>query len=108
MFEVGFWELVLIMVIALLVLGPERLPQLARTVGLWLGKARGMARTIKAEIDRELAADELKRIMAKQASSSDPFEMIEKPATPSSATVSEPAAPPPQPAADGATHDGKA
>ena len=104
MFEVGFSELVLIMVIALIVLGPERLPEVARTVGRWVGKARSMARSVKAEIERELAAEELQRVLNKQAASVDPFEMIEKAATP--------AAPPPaapvqeqSPPAAGATHD---
>ena len=118
MFEIGIWELVLIMVIALIVLGPERLPEMARTVGRWVGKARGMVRTVKAEIDRELAAEELQRVLGKQAASADPFEMIEKAVTPeptktpesASASAPTPTAPPIQeqssPAvADIATHD---
>jgi sec-independent protein translocase protein TatB len=67
MFDVGFFELLLIGVVTLLVVGPERLPKLARTAGLWLGKARSMVASVKADIDRELAADELKKVMARQA-----------------------------------------
>ena len=109
MFEIGFWELVLIMVIALIVLGPERLPEVARTVGRWVGKARGMVRTVKAEIDRELAAEELQRVLSKQAASADPFEMIEKAATPAStatpASAQEQSPLAPAAPADSATHD---
>ncbi len=61
MFDIGFWELGLISVVALLVVGPERLPSLARTIGLWLGKARGMLTSIKDEIDREVKIDEIKK-----------------------------------------------
>ena len=78
MFDVGFWELMFIGVIALLVLGPERLPRVARTAGLWLGKARGMLATVKADIDRELAAEELKRALAKQAELPGLHEIIEE------------------------------
>ena len=59
MFDVGFWELALIGVIALIVLGPERLPKAARTAGLWMGRARRMLREVKADIDREIRASEL-------------------------------------------------
>ncbi len=55
MFDIGFWELIFILVIALLVVGPERLPKVARTAGLWLGKVRGFIVTVKADIDQELA-----------------------------------------------------
>ncbi len=106
MFEIGFWELVLIMVIALIVLGPERLPEVARTVGRWVGKARGMARSVKAEIDRELAAEELQRVLSKQAANVDPFEIIEKAVTPASITSPTPTTTQEQsPPADSATHD---
>ncbi|MCF6355105.1 MAG: Sec-independent protein translocase protein TatB [Candidatus Polarisedimenticolaceae bacterium] len=61
MFDIGFWELGLISVVALLVVGPERLPGLARTLGLWLGKGRRMLSSIKDEIDREVRVDEIKK-----------------------------------------------
>lgn len=67
MFDVGFFELMLIGIVMLLVVGPERLPKVARTAGLWLGKARSMVASVKADIDRELAADELKKALEKQA-----------------------------------------
>ena len=61
MFDIGFWELCLIAVVALLILGPERLPIAARTAGLWIGKARRMIGSVKSEIDRELQLDEVRR-----------------------------------------------
>lgn len=62
MFDVGFWELCLIAVLALLILGPERLPRVARTAGLWLGKARRFMADVKADIDSELNREELRAI----------------------------------------------
>ncbi len=53
MFEVGFTEIVLILGIALLVLGPQRLPKLAADLGRWAGKARGMARQLKTQLEQE-------------------------------------------------------
>ena len=66
MFDVGFWELGLIGVVALIVIGPERLPGVARTAGKWLGKGKRFLRDVKADIDQELKADELKRILEVQ------------------------------------------
>jgi len=63
MFDIGFQELLLIGVVALLVVGPERLPRLARTAGLWIGKARRMVAQVKDEVERELHADELKQML---------------------------------------------
>ena len=60
MFDIGFWELLFISVIGLLVLGPEKLPRVARSVGLWAGRARGMVRKLQREIDREITIAELR------------------------------------------------
>lgn len=54
MFEVGFTEIVLILGIALLVLGPEKLPKLANQVGRWAGRARAMARQLRQQLDEEV------------------------------------------------------
>jgi len=59
MFDIGFWEILLIAVVALLVVGPERLPKLIRVVGLWLGRAQASLHSIRSEINRELRAQEL-------------------------------------------------
>ena len=62
MFDVGFWELTIIGVVALVIVGPERLPGLARTAGLWVGKARRMISDVKRDIDRELKASEMSEL----------------------------------------------
>jgi len=78
MFDIGFWEIALVGVVALLVLGPERLPKVARVTGMWIGKGRRFMSSVKGEIDRELKADELKRIIADQAKASDLYEITEE------------------------------
>jgi sec-independent protein translocase protein TatB len=78
MFDIGFWELTLIGIVALLVIGPERLPKVARTVGLWVGRMRGFVLSVKADIDKEMRAEELKRIMDEQARSTGLHEMFEE------------------------------
>ncbi len=60
MFDIGFWELALIGLVALLVLGPERLPGAARTAGQWVGRARRTLGQIRADVERELDAADLK------------------------------------------------
>lgn len=60
MFDIGFWELCLIAIVALLILGPERLPTAARTAGKWISKIRNMVAGVKQEIDRELQLDEIR------------------------------------------------
>lgn len=64
-FGIGFWELCFTALIALLVLGPDKLPGAARTIGLYLGKARRMMHTVKAEVERELRVDELRQNILK-------------------------------------------
>ena len=66
MFDIGFWELFLILVLALLVVGPERLPKAARTVGYWLGKARRYVEGVKEEVASEFDVSELKRMVHNQ------------------------------------------
>lgn len=61
MFDIGFGEIFLIAVVALLVLGPERLPKAARFAGLWVRRARAQWYSVKAEFENELANDDLKR-----------------------------------------------
>jgi sec-independent protein translocase protein TatB len=61
MFDVGFSELLIIAVVALLVLGPERLPKAARFAGLWVRRARTQWNSVKAEFERDLADEDLKR-----------------------------------------------
>lgn len=61
MFDIGFSELLLIAVVALVVLGPERLPKAARFAGLWVRRARGQWDSVKQELERELHAEEIKR-----------------------------------------------
>ena len=67
MFDVGFQELTLIGVIALIVVGPERLPKMARTLGLWMGKLRYYVGQVKNDIEREVRAQELKEMLDKPA-----------------------------------------
>ncbi len=67
MFEVGFSEIAVIAVIALIVLGPERLPKAARMVGTFMRKARRSFESLKYEVERELEADELKKQFAQIA-----------------------------------------
>ncbi len=77
MFDVGFFELLLIGVVALLVVGPERLPKIARTAGLWLGKGRRFINSVKSDIEQELKTEELKRILAEQKRANPMHEIIE-------------------------------
>jgi Tat protein translocase TatB subunit len=59
MLDFGFSEILLTSAIALVVLGPERLPKVARQVGNWMGRARVMARQLSEQLEREVSAEEL-------------------------------------------------
>ena len=74
MFDLGFGELLMIALVALVVLGPERLPKAARFVGLWVRRARAQWYSVKSELERELAADELKRNLDAARTASTDFE----------------------------------
>jgi len=65
MFDIGFWELFLIGTVALLVVGPERLPKLVRVTGLWIGRANASIQSVRGEISQELRAEELKQALNK-------------------------------------------
>ncbi len=71
MFEIGFWELALLAVLGLVVLGPEKLPKVASQLGRYAGQARRMARTLSAQIRDELEAEE-RRIMARDSAADPP------------------------------------
>lgn len=77
MFDVGFFELLVIGVVTLLVVGPERLPKVARTAGMWLGRGRRFVRSVKEDIDAEIKADELREIIEKQKIDNPLHEIIE-------------------------------
>ena len=66
MFDIGFWEICLIGIVGLLVIGPDRLPGVARTVGRWVGKAQRMVNGVKSDINRELEAGELRELLGEQ------------------------------------------
>jgi sec-independent protein translocase protein TatB len=72
MLDVGFSEILLTSAIALIVLGPERLPKVARQVGNWMGRARAMARQLSEQLEREVSAEELLKIQSKPALPPDP------------------------------------
>lgn len=62
MFDVGIWEVALLLVIAMVVVGPDRLPKLATTLGRWTGKIRRMAQTIQRDIDRQIALEDQEQL----------------------------------------------
>lgn len=66
MFEVGFSELIMVGLVALLVIGPEKLPKAARIAGFWLGKTRSTIAAFKAEIKQELHAEEMRQLVRQQ------------------------------------------
>ena len=62
MFDIGFSELMVIGIVALIVIGPERLPKVARTLGHLLGRAQRYVNDVKSDINREIQLDELKKL----------------------------------------------
>ena len=64
MFDIGFSELIVIGIVALIVIGPERLPKVARTIGLLLGRAQRYVSDVKSDINREIQLDELKKLQS--------------------------------------------
>jgi len=66
MFDVGFWEILFILVLALVVIGPERLPGAARKAGFFIGKARRYIEGVRSEVESELDVGEFKRMLHNQ------------------------------------------
>ncbi|TXH00200.1 MAG: twin-arginine translocase subunit TatB [Rhodocyclaceae bacterium] len=64
MFDIGFSELMVIGIVALIVIGPERLPKVARTLGHLLGRAQRYVHDVKSDINREIQLDELKKLQS--------------------------------------------
>lgn len=61
MFDIGFTELLLCLVVALVVIGPEQLPGTVRTIGLWIGRLKRSLRDTRSEIERQIGADDIRR-----------------------------------------------
>ena len=66
MFDFGFWELALVLIISLIILGPERLPIFASQLGLWLKKIKDFANSVKTSIENESRMSDLKKIIDEQ------------------------------------------
>ena len=99
MFDIGFSELLLVGIVALVVLGPDRLPGAVRTAGLWIGRIKRSFSAIKAEVEREIGADEIRRQLHNEQILQMERELqqsIQPAATP---PADAPAAPPPAPEA---------
>lgn len=77
MFDIGFFELILIGVVALLVIGPERLPMVARKAGMWAGRARRFVGSVKRDIEQEIRAEEYKQLLDDQNLKNPVHEIIE-------------------------------
>ncbi len=78
MFDIGFSELMLIAVVALIVIGPERLPKVARTMGHLFGRMQRYVNDVKSDISREMALDDLRKL---QASMQDTMKSVEQSVT---------------------------
>ena len=128
MFGISFSELLLVGLVALLVLGPERLPGAARTAGLWIGRLKRSFNAIKQEVEREIGADELRRqlhnehILSLEQEARKILSPVQEPAkpvepvaehsiapavepTPAAPTPTAPTEPAPTPVASPAPHD---
>jgi len=67
-FDVGFWELLIIALLALMVLGPEKLPGIVKTAGNWAGRAKFMARSLRMQVEQEMAREIVAKREAEAAS----------------------------------------
>lgn len=78
MFDVGFWELFLIALILLLVLGPEKMPELAKTAGRYIRKIKDFTSNISSELSSEMESENLKKHLSLEDENSNILEIIEE------------------------------
>lgn len=76
MFDIAFSELLVIGLVALIVIGPERLPKLARTAGQWLGRLNRYVAQVKQDIDRDLKLEELRRLQQEMKETAQRYEIL--------------------------------
>lgn len=76
MFDIAFSELLVIGVVALIVIGPERLPKLARTAGTWLGRLNRYVAQVKQDIDRDMQLEELRKLQQQMKDTAQKYEVI--------------------------------
>jgi sec-independent protein translocase protein TatB len=81
MFDIGMGELALIGLLALIVLGPKRLPEVARTAGVWVGRVRRFVASVKEDFEQELRTEELTELRKLQQELSDTRDLIQKSST---------------------------
>ena len=81
MFDIGFLEMMTIGIVALLVIGPERLPEVAAKVGRYVGKAQRFVRGVRSDISRELESGDLKKLIGDQKSQIDELRQMVQTAT---------------------------
>lgn len=79
MFDIGFWELVVIAVVTLLVVGPDEFPTVVRKIGSWISDVRRFVSAVKSDFDREInKAEEIKRRIAKEAEVAELHKIIDE------------------------------
>jgi sec-independent protein translocase protein TatB len=78
MFDIGIWELALIGLLALIVLGPNRLPEVARTAGKWVGSLRRFVASVKEDFDQELRTEDLSELRKLQQELSETRQLIQR------------------------------
>lgn len=76
MFDIAFSELLLIGIVALVIIGPERLPKIARTAGSWLGKLNRYVAQVKQDIDRDMQLEELRKLQSEMKASAQKYELM--------------------------------
>ena len=76
MFDIGFTELMLIGIVALVVIGPERLPKVARTAGQWMGKLNRYVSQVKQDIDRDMKLEELRKMQQDMKDTAQRYEVM--------------------------------